>query len=340
MNKNELRLENLRLLRRGLLDLRQATKPQLAQKLGLSVVTVNALLQDLLEWGEAEKVREAVSSGGRPAEQYRYVADRKLVLTANLHEQTGRDMLSLALVDLLGDSHPLVQSYLHEITVERLGEIMAQSVREYPQIVRVLIGLPGVENGGILKVADYPELKDRPLSVSLQERLGKPVEIVNDINATVVGRGAALGKAATKENIIGVYWPLQYPPGAGILMEGRLYQGRNGMAGEVGNRFGWAGQEAQPKKHEEMVLFLCELLTRMWNPHRVVLYDERMTDELLQEIRARLAEILPEWILPQMELRHELHEDFQQGLRVLAEQRLLQELERENMRGKVDGNGD
>ena len=332
MDKHGLRRENLRLLRMGLLELRQATKPQLAKRLNLSVVTVNALLQDLLQQGEAERVMEAISSGGRPAEQYRYVSSRKLVLTACLHEQARHDMLSLALVDLLGECHPLVQTYLPEVTVERLGKILAEYASKYSQIIKVLIGLPGVEQGGILRVIDYPELKNQPLAASLQKLLGKPVEIVNDINATIVGRGAALGSVAAHENIIGVYWPQQYPPGAGILLEGRLYKGRDGMAGEIGQRFGWPGQAAENISHEEQLLFMCELLTRMWNPHRLVFYDERLTEEKLQELSGRLAKLLPEWVVPQLELRQQVHEDFHLGMHAMAGQILQHALEHEGMR--------
>ena len=56
MDKKDLRLKNLQLLRDALRKLRQASKPRLAEETGLSVVTVNALMQTLLEKNEAEPV--------------------------------------------------------------------------------------------------------------------------------------------------------------------------------------------------------------------------------------------------------------------------------------------
>ena len=49
MDKNGLRQQNLSLLRRTLKELHRATKPQLAEVSGLSVVTVNSLLKELIE---------------------------------------------------------------------------------------------------------------------------------------------------------------------------------------------------------------------------------------------------------------------------------------------------
>ena len=72
MDKKDLRRKNLELLRGALKKLRQASKPRLAEETGLSVVTVNALMQTLMEKKEAEPVTEAVSIGGRPAQQYRF----------------------------------------------------------------------------------------------------------------------------------------------------------------------------------------------------------------------------------------------------------------------------
>ena len=54
MDRNDLRSRNLELLRSALRSLRVVTKPQAAEVTGLSVVTVNTLMQELMEAGEAK----------------------------------------------------------------------------------------------------------------------------------------------------------------------------------------------------------------------------------------------------------------------------------------------
>ena len=66
-------------LRNILSQKRTATKPELAKYSGLSVVTVNALLSEMLYSGEVQESGNAPSGGGRPSMQYRYNYDYRTV---------------------------------------------------------------------------------------------------------------------------------------------------------------------------------------------------------------------------------------------------------------------
>lgn len=61
-NTMQVRQHNKTVIRQAMLCLRQATRPQLAQKTGLSQVTVSAVLAELMEKGEVE------SCGSVPSE--------------------------------------------------------------------------------------------------------------------------------------------------------------------------------------------------------------------------------------------------------------------------------
>ena len=109
MDKSGLRQQNISLLRRTLKELRLATKPQLAEASGLSVVTVNSLLKELVERDEAQALTEASSTGGRPATQYQFQAERRLALVGYMYEQAGADQLYIMLINLLGEPLTLLQ---------------------------------------------------------------------------------------------------------------------------------------------------------------------------------------------------------------------------------------
>ena len=58
---------NISTLRRVLSGEGKATKPQLSRLTGLSVVTVNALITEMLEQGEVQELGMVPSGGGRPS---------------------------------------------------------------------------------------------------------------------------------------------------------------------------------------------------------------------------------------------------------------------------------
>ena len=62
MNRKDVRNHNLQKIRSALRSMRQATKPQLAEHTGLSVMTVNTLVKILQERGEVELMEDFLPS--------------------------------------------------------------------------------------------------------------------------------------------------------------------------------------------------------------------------------------------------------------------------------------
>jgi glucokinase len=96
------------------------------------------------------------------------------------------------------------------------------------------MSVPGVLNRkkGIVVEAPNLGMKDFPLEEELSREFGKPVILENDVNAGVYGEfinGAAKGY----EHVLGVF------PGTGIggglIINGKLYRGASGNAGEFGH---------------------------------------------------------------------------------------------------------
>lgn len=321
MNRKDVRNHNLQKIRSALRSLRQATKPQLAEHTGLSVMTVNTLVKILQKRGEAELLEDFLPSaseeGGRPARQYRYMADRLLALVMCFYEEAGENRMELGVENLLGDIVFSEKVACHEVSPELLLATIRRYQAKYPQLAMVMMGLPGVEVDGVMAVIDYPALKGLRMREQLEASTGLPVCLVNDINAAVSGYGMTLGQDAKDETVVGIYWPRNYPPGAGILLKGELYKGRDGLAGEISCAFDRstcipeevsAGQVA-----EKIVSFV-----RFWNPHRIVLYHEGITTGMEGEIRSLCAVSLPERFMPELILGRPLREDYRCGVHALA----------------------
>jgi glucokinase len=96
------------------------------------------------------------------------------------------------------------------------------------------VGVPGVVDvaaGVVYETANIPSWKEVHLKDILQRELNVPVHVNNDVNCFVLGE-KHFGKATRCRNVVGMC--LGTGMGAGILINGTLYSGRNGGAGELG----------------------------------------------------------------------------------------------------------
>jgi len=104
------------------------------------------------------------------------------------------------------------------------------------------IGTPGtLTAAGLIKNANSTCLNGQPLQRDLAEALQRPVRVANDANCLALSEatdGAAAGTAVSFSVILGT------GIGAGIVVDGRLLGGPNGLAGEWGhNPLPWASDD-------------------------------------------------------------------------------------------------
>jgi glucokinase len=96
------------------------------------------------------------------------------------------------------------------------------------------IGVPGpvdVEKGTVYDLINIPAWKEVELGEILNKRFGIPVYINNDANCFAIGE-KYFGKAREFKNIVGLI--IGTGLGAGLIVDGKLYEGTNCGAGEVG----------------------------------------------------------------------------------------------------------
>lgn len=96
------------------------------------------------------------------------------------------------------------------------------------------IGAPGPvdRERGIVHEAPNLGWYDFPLGPLLAKRLRVPVMLENDVNAGTVGEHT-LGSGAGANNLVGVF--VGTGIGGGMIVNGKLYEGSHGGAGEVGH---------------------------------------------------------------------------------------------------------
>jgi fructokinase len=108
------------------------------------------------------------------------------------------------------------------------------------------VGIPGtvVPQTGLVKNANSVWLNGRPLQRDLEQRLARPVKLMNDANCFALSE-AADGAAAGAHIVFGVI--LGTGVGGGIVVDGHCLAGANLIAGEWGhNPLPWLKPEELP----------------------------------------------------------------------------------------------
>ncbi|GKS12072.1 glucokinase [Paenibacillus chitinolyticus] len=118
--------------------------------------------------------------------------------------------------------------------VEYVHRIVDESPYEWEQVAGIGAGIAGFMDIPTGFVELSPNLGWRNIAVkkTLEEKLGKTVKIDNDANVAALGEAWG-GAGRGIPNL--VCYTLGTGVGGGIIINGKIYQGFNGMAGELGH---------------------------------------------------------------------------------------------------------
>jgi glucokinase len=160
-----------------------------------------------------------------------------LVFAADL----GGTNMRVALVDQSGKIHhrlkqPTPHGESPQVVIDALTSALAQcDSASRGQTVAASIMVPGTvdrANERVVQAPNLPSLNDFRLKQELEKQFNFPVVLENDANAAAVGEhwmGAARGVGTV------VCVTLGTGVGGGIILEGKLWRGAHGSAGEIGH---------------------------------------------------------------------------------------------------------
>jgi predicted NBD/HSP70 family sugar kinase len=224
-------LENIR-------QLGPVSRAHIARTSGLSKPTVSQALEALLR---ARLVREAGrSSGGqgRTAQLYELNPHAAWVLGIDV----GRDWVRAAIADLNGDivarRDERARARSARTLISQIGAIAHGLADEagvtWRRVTEATIGSPGVFEPARRKMTlaeSLPGWGRRGVVEALEEALGTNVTIENDVNLATVGEQLhGLGKGVPNFVLLHIGRGV----GLGLVINGELFRGATGAAGEVG----------------------------------------------------------------------------------------------------------
>ncbi len=119
--------------------------------------------------------------------------------------------------------------------LESADRALSQAGIRSTDLLTIGVGAPGLsdpEAGVLFTSPNLPGWEDVPLGDIVEGKFGKRVFLINDANAAAVGE-FYFGAGRTARNFI--YVTVSTGIGGGIMIDGRIYTGSTGTAGEIGH---------------------------------------------------------------------------------------------------------
>lgn len=212
------------------------SRAQIASKIQMSKPMVSEAVQRLVELGVVKEIKKGKSSskgGKKPIllsfdPKYRHVIGIDIggtKIKATVTDLNGELVISKNFssknIKSKDDFYNLIKNIVESLNFGK------------DKLLGIGIGVPGTVDSRTGSVSYMPafDLKDIPLKKDFEEMTKLPIFVGNDVNLNALGemwKGAAKGY----KNVLMI--SLGTGTGAGIIINGHLYEGNKGMAGEIG----------------------------------------------------------------------------------------------------------
>lgn len=126
------------------------------------------------------------------------------------------------------------------VVVERMAELVERLRKQSGGSLRGIgVGVPGLVDldSGVTKfLPNLPtQWRDVPVAAKLQERLGTPAKLLNDVRAATLGE-LRFGHGKSQPGLTMAFFAVGTGIGGGIAIDGKLRLGPLGAAGEIGHQ--------------------------------------------------------------------------------------------------------
>lgn len=230
---------NLSLVLRLIHNQSPLSRAQLAGITGLNKSTVSSLVDELIERGLVYETGSNTGGTGRPATLLEINPQAGSIIGVEL----GVDFVSVAVTDILGnilwrrreDANPSDdQEKMINQTLQIVKEAITAGRRKSYKFLGLGLATPGTVdvNKGVLIFAPNLHWRDVPFVKIFSEQTKMRVFVENDANAAAIAEHL-FGTARQSQDFIFVFAGVGI--GGGLFLNGKLYRGKNGYAGEIGH---------------------------------------------------------------------------------------------------------
>ncbi|EST31082.1 transcriptional regulator [Streptomyces niveus NCIMB 11891] len=214
------------------------TQAEIARSTGLSAATVSNIVRELREGGTVEVT--PTSAGGRRARSVSLSGDAGIVIGVDFgHTHLRVAVGNLAHQVLAEESEPLDVDASSAYGFGRAEELVERLIEATgigrQKVIGVGLGVPGpidVVSGTLGSTSILPGWTGINPSEEMAGRLGVPVYVDNDANLGALGE-LVWGSGRGVKDL--AYIKVASGVGAGLVIDGQIYRGPGGTAGEIGH---------------------------------------------------------------------------------------------------------
>ncbi|NPV53598.1 MAG: ROK family protein [Firmicutes bacterium] len=213
------------------------SKPDIARMTGLTTVSATNIIRDLVALGFIKEKGIGKSTGGRRAVLYDINGEGKYSICVDMSDKD----IKVAVVDLAGriissaNFHvkPGENTLMLDL-IRALDTFIKTRVSMREQILGIGVAVPGIsdpETGTVL--VSYPlGWRNVPLKTMLTQAFSYPVFITKETAAAILGEHY-FGEKTDVKNLL--YLNIFDGIGVGLMVDGRIHRGADGVAGEIGH---------------------------------------------------------------------------------------------------------
>lgn len=210
------------------------TAGEMCVEVGISLPTVNSLLGDLMASGEVIKQGRAESQGGRKPDLYRLADDSFYLISVDINKFRIRTAIYNSSNKAITEAETLKLPLNNEKeTFDKICDFIIQHKEKSGlpdhKIIAVGISMPGLIDAVHGINHTYLKFGKKSLVENFEARLERKVFLENDARAMTLAE-FKFGHNDQYKNVLGIF--IGWGIGLGILIDGKIYQGASGFAGE------------------------------------------------------------------------------------------------------------
>ncbi len=234
------RARNISLVINTINQFEPITKRDLVDRTGLSFAKINSIIQTLNKSKLTFETGKEESGGGRPSALYQINPNYRYIAGCELSHNKVHTIIGNLKGEILYNKTIFFEKFSSkELLIQTLIENIQEAISEANITPKKLLGI-GVAVAGLVNPKDgaarpFPHLADwGDLSIKhlLEEKLKMHVHVENVANAAALAE-LNYGEGKGKKNLL--FLDIGTGVGMGIILNGKLYAGASGSAGEFGH---------------------------------------------------------------------------------------------------------
>lgn len=217
------------------------SRVEMAQELGMTRAAISTIVNDLLSIGIVREAEQrSLRNEGRPARILEINPEYGNVIGIDLGASHVTLLIANTAAHVLYErEEPLDITAGPQVVLEKINSLVQAGLNEsgisWDAILAIGVGVPGpidAHSGSVISPPIMPGWHGYPIRAALEERWKRAVSLNNDAELGAVGEWAF--GAGRGERYL-AYIKVGTGVGAGLLLDGKIYRGATGSAGEIGH---------------------------------------------------------------------------------------------------------